>query len=183
MSKRGRTSTMSDDVHAPTPTLHPRGSETGMSTSVLMLTSTNYRLWAMRMEVSLATHDSISESQSNQINIKKSAKENWEVLRIFHVRMDKVVQEKVQALKREFEIIFMKRNEKIDDYSNRFARIVTNLRDLRESLDEYGAVSRLLKLVPKDFDYLILLPEQTSDLKTMRLEEAFGQLKVYELRL
>ena len=72
-----------------------------MSTSILMLTSTNYRLWAMRMEVSLEAHDlwgvidrgevnrkkdrlallmilnSISESQSNQIDIKKSAKENW----------------------------------------------------------------------------------------------------------
>ena len=44
LSKRGRTSTISDDVNAPTPTLHPPGSETGMSTSVLMLTSTNYRL-------------------------------------------------------------------------------------------------------------------------------------------
>ena len=53
MFKRGRTSTMSDDAHAPTPTLHPPRSETGMSTSILMLTSTNYRLWAMRMEVSL----------------------------------------------------------------------------------------------------------------------------------
>ena len=57
MSKRGRTSTMADDVHAPTPTLHPPRSETSMSTSVLMLTSKNYRLWAMRMEVSLEAHD------------------------------------------------------------------------------------------------------------------------------
>ena len=97
--------------------------------------------------------------------------------------MDKVVQAKVQALKREFETISMKRNEKIDDYSNLFARIVTNLRDLGESLDEYGAISRLLRSVPKDSDSLILLLEQTSDLKTMRLEEAFGQLKVHELRL
>ena len=52
-----------------------------------------------------------------------------------------------------------------------------------ESLDEYGVVLRLLRSVPKDFDSLILLLEQTSDLKTMRLEEAFGQLKVHELRL
>ena len=35
--------------------------------------------------------------------------------------MDKVVEAKVQALKREFEIISMKRNEKIDDYANRFS--------------------------------------------------------------
>ena len=145
MSKRGMTSTKSDDIHAPTPTLHPPRSETCMSTSVLMLTSTNYCLWDMRMKVSLEDHDlwgvidgskvnhkkdplafsmiqnSISESQSNQIDIKKSAKENWEVLRTFHVGMDKVVQAKVQALKREFETISMDRNEKIDDYSNHFA--------------------------------------------------------------
>ena len=48
--------------------------------------------------------------------------------------MDEVVQAKVQALKREFETISMKRNEKIDDYSNRFARIVTHLRDLGKVL-------------------------------------------------
>ena len=93
------------------------------------------------------------------------------------------MQAKLQALKREFETISMKRNEKIEDYSNYFAQIVTILRDLGENLDEYGAVSRLLRSVPKDFDYLILLLEQTSDLKTIRLEEAFGQLKFHNLRL
>ena len=65
-----------------------------------MLTSTNYWLWDTRMEVSLEAHDlwgvidgievnckkdhlaffmilnSISEAQSNQIDIKNSAKEN-----------------------------------------------------------------------------------------------------------
>ena len=51
--------------------------------------------------------------------------------------MDRVVQAKVQALKREFETISMKGNEKVDDYSIFFARICTNLRDLGESLDEY----------------------------------------------
>ena len=75
-----------------------------MSTSSLMLTSTNYWHWALRMEVTLEAHDlwgfideseenrkkdrlallmilnSISESQSNQIDINKSARENLEVL-------------------------------------------------------------------------------------------------------
>ena len=144
----------------------------------------------MRMEVSLEAHDlwevidgsevnqkkdrlalsmilnSILESQSNQIDIKKSAKENWEVLRTFHVGMDRVVQVKVQALKREFEKISTKRNEKVDEYLNHFACIFTNLKNLGESLDEYDDVWRLLRSVPKEFDVLILLLEQTSDLKT-----------------
>ena len=57
MSKRGMTSTMSDDVHAPKPTFHPPRNETSMSTFVLILNSTNYHLWAMRMKVSLEAHD------------------------------------------------------------------------------------------------------------------------------
>ena len=57
------------------------------------------------------------------------------------------------------------------------------MRDLGESLDEYGIVPKLLTLIPKEFDSLILLLQQTIDLKTMRLKEAFGQLKVHELRL
>ena len=65
--------------------------------------------------------NSISKFQSNQIDIKKSRRENWEVLRTFHVRMNKVVPAKVQALKREFETIFMKRKEKMDEHSKHFA--------------------------------------------------------------
>ena len=71
MSKRGRTSTMSEDVHAPIPTLHLLRSETGMSTSVLMLKSTNYRLGALRMEVALETHDMWGVIDGSEVNQKK----------------------------------------------------------------------------------------------------------------
>ena len=166
MSKRGRTSTISDDVHAPTPTLQPPKMETDISTSSLTLTQTileisleAHDLWEIfgRSEINrkkdrlalLLILNSISKSQSNQINIKKSVKQYWEVLLTFHVGMYKVAEAKVHALNREFETIFIKRNEKMDKYSNTFSLIFTNLRYLRESLDEYGIVSRLLRLVPK----------------------------------
>ena len=73
--------------------------------------------------------------------------------------MDRVVRENLQDLKREFETISMKRNEKVDEHSNCFARVVTCLGNLGESLDEHGAISRLLRSVPKEFDALILLLE------------------------
>ena len=86
------------------PTLQPPKIDTSMSTSSLTLTSTNYRHWAMRIEVTLEAHNSwgaidrteknyekdclalsmilnpILESQSSQIDIKKSAKETLEIL-------------------------------------------------------------------------------------------------------
>ena len=41
---------------------------------------------------------------------------------------------KVQTFKREFEIISMNKNKKVDDKSNRFACTVTSMRDLGENL-------------------------------------------------
>ena len=43
------------------------------------------------------------------------------------------------------------------------------MRDLEETLDEYGDVLTLLLSLLKEFDALILLLVQTSDLKTIRL--------------
>ena len=62
---------MSDDVLAPTPTLHPPRSETDMSTYVLMLKSTNYHLWAMRMDISLEAHDLWGVIDGSEVNCKK----------------------------------------------------------------------------------------------------------------
>ena len=47
----------------------------------------------------------------------------------------------------------------MDDYSNYFARVVTSINDLRENLYEYGAISKLVRLLSKEFDALILLLE------------------------
>ena len=48
---------MSGDVCSSILILQPSKMDTGMSTSSLMLTNTNYRHWAMRMELTLEAHD------------------------------------------------------------------------------------------------------------------------------
>ena len=58
----------------------------------------------------------ISESQSHRANIKKSVKENWEVLWPLHVKVDFMVQPKVKVLKREFQTLLMKNNEKVENF-------------------------------------------------------------------
>ena len=90
-----------------------------------------------------------------------------------------MVQTNVRALKREFETLTMKRNEKVDDYSTEFVSVVPSLRDLGEKLDNCDVVSSHLMSVPKEYDLLSFFLEQFGDLNTMRLEEAIGHLKVH----
>ena len=139
-----------------------------MMASIFSLTSMNYRLWAMRMEVYLEAHglwevitrtkinqkknwqalsailNSVSKSISFQLDVKKTTKENWETIQILHVEVDHVIQLKIQSLQREFENLVMKKDEKVNDFSSRFTKIISELRDLGERLEEKEAVAKLL---------------------------------------
>ncbi|XP_078437675.1 uncharacterized protein LOC144708301 [Wolffia australiana] len=97
--------------------------------------------------------------------------------------MDHVVESTIQALRRKFEILSMKKGEKVSDYASRFVGIITKLRDLGEVLEDREAVSKLLRSVPKEYDALILPPEQFCDLKNMKIAQAIGHLKVHEMQL
>ena len=114
MPKRGGSS--GSDANTTIQELVPRIEAVSVMSSIFSLTSTNYCLWAMWMKVYLEAHglwesitetetnqkkdrqalsailNSVSESVSFQLDVKKTAKENWETIRILHVRVDHVVQ-------------------------------------------------------------------------------------------
>ena len=168
MPKRGGSSR--SDANTVIQELGPRIE--AVTSAIFSLTSTKYRLWAMRMEVYLEAHglwesitgtetnrkkdrqalsailNSVSESVSFGLDVKKTAKENWETIRILHVGVDHVVQSKIQSLRREFENLVMKKEEKVSDFSIRFTKIISKLRDLGEQLEEKEAVAKLLRSMP-----------------------------------
>ena len=120
-------------------------------TPLTQLSATNYRHWAMRMEVHLdaqglweavirtktnrqkdrlavsAMLAAIPKSSGVQLDIKKSAKVNWEIIRSFHVGIDRLAQSRAQGLRREFENVSIKKIDKVSDFTDRFSRIVFEL--------------------------------------------------------
>ena len=115
MPKRGGSS--ASDSNTAIQELVPRIE--AVTASIFSWTSTNYRLWEMRMEVYLEAHglweaitgtetkqkkdrqalsailNSVLESISFQLDVKKTTKENWETIWILHVGVDHVVQSKI----------------------------------------------------------------------------------------
>ena len=181
--------------------------ENQVTNSNFVLSDTNYRLWAMIMEFYLEAHglweviggddenrtkdrlalsailSSILESASFQMDIKLSAKENWESLKILQVRADHVIQSRIQFLRRELENLSMRKEEKVSDYSLRFTKVISELRDLGEKLDEKDVVSKLLRSLQQNFDTLTLSLEHIGTIKPMTIEEVLGSMRVYESRL
>ena len=77
----------------------------------------------------------------------------------------------------------MRKDEKVSEYSLRFTKVLFELRDLGENLEEKDVVSKLLRSLQQKFDTLTLSLEHICTIKPMTIEEVLGSLRVHESRL
>ena len=131
----------------------------------------------------LAMLAAIPESFGVQLDIKKTSKVNWEIIRSFHVGIDRLAQSRAQGLRREFKNLSMKKTDKVSEFTDKFSQIVFELCQLGERVEDKEAVKKLLRSMPPRYDSLTLSLEQFGDLYSMSLVEAIGSLKVHEMRL
>ena len=148
--------------------------EVVVSTPLTQLSATNHRHWAMRMEVHLdaqglwevvtntntnrqkdrltlsAMLAAIPESSGVQLDIKKSSKVNWKIIRSFHVGIDRLVQSRAQGLRREFENLSMKKTNEDREFIDKFSRIVFKLRQRGERVDDKEAVKSHTSVDPAE---------------------------------
>ncbi|XP_078438615.1 uncharacterized protein LOC144709085 [Wolffia australiana] len=183
------------------------GGEPSSSLPTLKLSRTNYRIWAITMEVYLDSHDlwqavvgenvtkkkdrmalsaimsAVSEEQLLLLDAKKTAKENWEILRQRNLGVERVIQSRIQALQREYELLNMSKSDSVDEFAAKFTRIVFDLKNLGEEMAEKEVVRWFLRAMPSKFDALTLSLEQYGDLDKVSLDEVIGSLTVHEMRL
>ena len=172
-----------------------------------VLSKTNYPIWAIRMQVHLEAYGlweaiesdavprkkdrqalsvifgALSEDIVAQLDISKTAKEIWEFLKTRHMGAARVIKARVQALRREFETMFMGEEESVADFPGKLSKVATQLRSLGEKIDDGVLVAKLLRAAPANFDAITSSIEQFGDMDSMSLEEAIGSLKIYEEKL
>ena len=97
--------------------------------------------------------------------------------------MDHVIQSRIQGLRRDLEVLTMGKAETVVDFAMKFTHIVSDLRNLGETMEEKEVVRRFLRATPAKFDTLILSLEQYGELDKVSLDEVIGSLTVHELQL
>ncbi|KAG7582462.1 GAG-pre-integrase domain [Arabidopsis suecica] len=173
-----------------------------------MLTTTNYTVWSIRMQIVLSVHkvweaiepgsddedknimargllfQSISESLTLQVGKLNTAKKVWDAIKTRHVGADRVKEARLQTLMAEFERMKMKESEKIDDFAGRLSELSTKSAALGNTIEEKKLVKKFLNSVPrKRFIHIIAALEQVLDLNTLPFEDIVGRLKTYEERI
>ena len=77
----------------------------------------------------------------------------------------------------------MKKDEKVSDFSSRFIKIISELRDLGEPLEEKEVVAKLLWSMPVKYDSLNFFLEQFGKMRVLSVDEVIGSPRKHEERL
>lgn len=174
----------------------------------LMLTTTNYTVWSIQMQVALKVHkvwesidpgsddgdksdmarallfQSIPEHLILQVGNISTSKEVWEAIKSRHVGADRVREARLQTLMDEFSRMRMKETDTIDDFSGKLAEISSKSSALGEVIEESKLVKKFLQSLPRTkFIHITAALEQFLDLNTISFEDIVGRLKAYEERI
>ncbi|MFS7922645.1 putative transcription factor interactor and regulator CCHC(Zn) family [Helianthus anomalus] len=173
----------------------------------LMLTSMNYTIWSMRIEVIFGIYgvwdvidpgsndakksnmakallfQSIPEEQILQIGNLKSAKEMWEAIQSKNLGAEHVKEARLQTLITKFDGLKMRDTGTIDEYASKLSSIASKVATLGEKIEERKMVKKLFTSLLRRFIHIVASLEQVLDLKTVGYEDVFGRLKAYEERI
>ncbi|XP_078444223.1 uncharacterized protein LOC144713503 [Wolffia australiana] len=128
-------------------------------------------------------YGAISDEILAQLDSQLTAKETWTMLKTKNLGAARVQKARVQALKREFELLIMGEDELVCGFARKLSKVVTQLRTMGEKLEEGDVVAKLLRATLAKFDSITSSIEQFGEMESMTLEEAVGSLKIHEDKL
>jgi hypothetical protein len=170
------------------------------------LTKTNYREWALEMQVNLEgmeLWDAVETGNTERSKVrwvlavilcgvplemesglaaKQTAKEAWAAVKSLWMGDTRVQEAKAQHLLKQFENTAFKDGEAIDDFAMRIGSIAAELRELGEDMADERVVKKMLRVVPSRFNQIACSIEMFADFKKMSLEELVGRLHMAKER-
>jgi hypothetical protein len=109
--------------------------------------------------------------------------DSWETLEKAYKGSVKVKVVKLQILRRDFESLSMKENERDESVITRVQNIVNVIHAQGESLEDRRIVEFVLRSIPKKIDLVTIAIKESRDLSQITLANLFEILQVHEERL
>jgi len=107
---------------------------------------------------------------------KSTSQAIWRSMQQKYQGSTRVKRAQLQALRREFELLPMKDGEKVDSYLG----VVNKMKSNGEVMDSSIVVSKILRSLTTNFNYVVCSIEESNDLNTLSLDELHGSLLVHE---
>ncbi|XP_015572621.2 uncharacterized protein LOC107260952 [Ricinus communis] len=127
-------------------------------------------------------HSSLADHIFTSIMDLETPKAVWDYLKESFEGTDRVKPVKLLMLNREFELLKMKNDELVKDYSSRMMDLVNQIRLYGEALPYQRVVEKIMVSVPRKFEAKISAIEESCDLQRLTVDELTSKLVAQEQR-
>ncbi|KAM1578272.1 hypothetical protein ACFX1Z_039846 [Malus domestica] len=125
----------------------------------------------------------VSDQIFPRIAIQETANAAWNVLKQEFVGDKQVRAVKLQGLRRDFEYTRMGENEAFSAYLVRLFDLISQMRSYGEEISNQRIVQKLLISLPRSYDSIASVIENTKDLDIVDVQDVVAILKGYEQRI
>ncbi|CAL2234861.1 unnamed protein product [Prunus armeniaca] len=125
----------------------------------------------------------VSDQIFPRIATHETAKAAWDILKQEFLGDKQVRSVKLQGLRRDFEYTRMNDNESLSGYIAKLFDLINQMKSYDEDLSNQRIVQKLLISLPKFYDSIAVVIENTKDLDTIDAQDVVAILKGYEQRL
>ncbi|GAA0171650.1 hypothetical protein LIER_25633 [Lithospermum erythrorhizon] len=115
-----------------------------------------------------------------QILDRRTAKIIWDSMKRKFGGNDRVKKALRNSLRREFELLEMKKEENIGDYFGRVNMVCNKLRSNGEDMNDSKIVQKILRTLTDKYTYVVVSIEESQDIKAMTVDELQSSLSTHE---
>ena len=116
-------------------------------------------------------HQSVSNEIFEKIMHYGSAKETWDALEKLYSGDGKLKKVRLQALRRQYEVLIMEEEESISQYYDKVINLTNQMTRKGETVTDVMKVEKVpITLTPR-FDHIVVVLEEYKDLDSMKIEE------------
>ncbi|GAU22332.1 hypothetical protein TSUD_106600 [Trifolium subterraneum] len=127
-------------------------------------------------------HQCVDSKVFEKIADAITSKDAWDILQKSYGGDAKVKKVKLQALKRQFELLEMKNDEAVAEYFTRVETLTNQMKNCGSTLSEEEMVEKVLRTLTHKFDHIVVTIEQTRDLSEIKMEDLQSTLEAHELK-
>ncbi|XP_017418247.1 uncharacterized protein LOC108328873 [Vigna angularis] len=142
--------------------------------------------WHIKMQAIFGFQDvsqCVSPKIFNKISKAATAKEVWDILVKTYGDGDRNIKVKLQALRRQFEILVMDESETVAEYFDKVQELVNKMRVCKDGISDEYIVDKILRTLSSRFDNVVVAIEETRRKETMEIEELLNSLEAHEFRI
>ncbi|PNX57137.1 hypothetical protein L195_g058543, partial [Trifolium pratense] len=127
-------------------------------------------------------HQCVDSKVLEKIADAETSKAAWDILQKSYGGDTKVKKVKLQALKRQYELLEMKNDEKVADYFTRLVTLTNQMKNCGNTLEEQEKVEKVLRTLTSKFDHIVVTIEETKDLSEVKIEDLQSTLEAHEMK-